>query len=76
MMMIDEALHMNPAETVGSKKSPRITVSLPPRDYTVLTELAERHDVSMSWLTRQALVEFIEKYRGARTRLPLYLGKH
>ena len=59
----------------GSQKGPRITVSLSERDHAALTELAERHDVSISWLTRQALVEFIKQYKDVQIRLPLYVKK-
>ena len=59
----------------GSRKRPRITVSLSERDHASLTELAERHDVSISWFARQALVEFIEKYKDTQSRLPLHIKK-
>ena len=50
-------------------------MSLPHRDHATLTELAERHDVSISWLTRQALVEFIDKHQDTQAQLPLQLRK-
>ena len=58
-----------------SRKWPRITVSLSERNHAELTGLAERHDVSISWLARQALVEFIDKYRDIQAQLPLHIKK-
>ena len=59
----------------GTRKGPRITVSLSERDHAALTEVAERHDVSISWLTRQALVEFIDKYKDTQAQLPLQIKR-
>jgi hypothetical protein len=38
--------------------------------------LAEKHDVSMAWLGRQAILEFLNRYRGERLQLPLRLQVH
>ena len=43
-----------------SKNSTRITVSLPDCDHAALAAIAERHDVSLSWLARRAVAEFLE----------------
>ena len=67
---------MNMSAPRGSLKGPRITVSLSERDHAALTELAGRHDVSISWCARQAVVEFIEKYKDTQARLPLRIKKH
>ena len=56
------------------RKTTRITVSLPDNEYTALAALAERHDVSLSWLTRRAVVEFLERYERADAQLPLDLS--
>ena len=45
-----------------SKSSTRITVSLPDDDHTALSAMAERHDVSLSWLARRAVAEFLENH--------------
>ena len=66
---------MNLPESRRSRKGSRITVSLSERDHATLTELAERHDVSISWLTRQALVEFIDKHKDTQAQLPLQIRK-
>ena len=54
----------------GNKKGPRITVSLQDIEYTALSALAETYDVSLSWLTRQAIVEFLERYQNKGLPLP------
>jgi len=42
-------------------KSTRLTVSLEEHDYDTLTEIALARDVSLSWVIRQAVKQFIEK---------------
>ena len=59
---------------VKAKKSTRITVSLPSREYTELSALAEQYDVSLSWLTRQAVSEFLERHSKGDLQLPLVLS--
>jgi len=59
----------------GLKKAQRITVSLQNVEHAALSELAERHDVSLSWLTRQAIVEFLERHKQGELQLPLQLRK-
>lgn len=55
------------------KKGTRITASLPDRDHTELLAMAEHNDVSLSWLARQAITEFLGRYRDASVQLPLHL---
>lgn len=50
---------------VRSKKSTRITVSLADYEHAGLTALAEKYDVSLSWLTRKAVLEFLQQYGGS-----------
>lgn len=57
------------------QKGQRITVSLSQSNHAELTKLAQRHDVSISWLARQALVDFIDKYKDAQAKLPLHITK-
>ncbi|WP_417519891.1 ribbon-helix-helix protein, CopG family [Minwuia sp.] len=59
---------------VGIKKAQRITVSLHASEHASLCALAERYDVSLSWLTRQAITEFLERYENGEFQLPLQLG--
>ena len=53
--------------------SRRITVSLPAKEHTALSALAQKHDVSLSWLTRKAITEFLNRYGkdGAQLMLDL-----
>ena len=77
-MTHDESTHFNSMKATASRASPkarRISVSLPEREHAILSEMAERHDVSISWFARKAIAEFIDKYQGERTQLPLLVGK-
>lgn len=51
--------------------STRITVSLPEKEHAALTELAREHDVSLSWLTRKAVIEFLNQHRDESQRSAL-----
>ena len=53
------------------KKNTRITVNQRDKEYAKLTALAERHDVSLSRITRQAIVEFLKRYGTGESQLPL-----
>lgn len=55
------------------RKTTRITVSLADEEYGELTALADRYDVSMSWLTRQAVVEFLKMQGRGSNQLPFEL---
>lgn len=46
----------------------RITVSLPDKEHAALTALAQQHDVSLSWLTRRAVMEFLQRYGNGGTQ--------
>lgn len=46
----------------GKRRLKRATISVDSDDYAALGKLAQRMDVSASWLTRQAIREFLEKY--------------
>ena len=52
---------------------PRISISLPEQHYTALCALAEEHRISLAWLGRQAVAEFLERYQGRDLQLPLTL---
>lgn len=54
------------------KFGPRLTVSLTERDYDALTALAEKDDVSVSWVIRRAIDEYLDNHRHeAEPALPL-----
>ena len=56
----------------GKKPSIRLSVNLDLTDHAVLVRLAERHDVSIAWLVRKAVSEFVERYgRSDQGELPL-----
>ena len=46
----------------SNKRFIRATMSLDKDDYTALGNLAQRMEVSTSWLTRQAIRDFLDKY--------------
>ena len=50
------------------RKSTRLTVSLEEQDYAALAELAVTRDVSLSWLIRQAVRQFIDRAQAVDTR--------
>ena len=53
----------------------RFSVALNANEYAELATLAERHRVSMAWLVRNAVAEFLDRYRDQDdTQLPLPLA--
>ncbi|MGO6746392.1 ribbon-helix-helix domain-containing protein [Rhizobium ruizarguesonis] len=50
-------------------KSTRLTVSLKEQDYDALTQIAVARDVSLSWVIRQAIRQFIEKDRDSEHKI-------
>jgi predicted transcriptional regulator len=53
----------------------RLSVNLSQNEYQELTALAEKHQVSMAWLGRQAIQEFLSRYRQEELQLPLKLTR-
>ena len=51
----------------------RVTVSIDERDYEQLVALAEEHRVSLAWLVRYAVADFLDRYRREQLELPLEL---
>lgn len=43
----------------SKKLGPRVTVSVTPGDYDTLNTLAEKNDVSVSWVVRRAIHEYL-----------------
>jgi Ribbon-helix-helix protein, copG family len=56
------------------KLATRVTVSVDERDYEQLVALADEHRVSLAWLVRYAVTDFLERYRQDQLELPLELG--
>ena len=62
---------------IGSKRQtgkPRLSVGLSDSELAELLALKDKHNVSMAWIGRQAILEFINKYQGEHTQLPLKLS--
>ena len=57
----------------GKKLATRVTVSVDERDYEQLSALAEEHRVSLAWLVRYAVGDFLQRYRQDQLELPLEL---
>ena len=54
------------------KFGPRLTVSLTSSDYDALSALADKDDVSVSWVVRRAIGEYLDNHRHeAEPVLPL-----
>ena len=47
----------------SKKLGPRVTVSVTPGDYDTLNTLAEKDDVSVSWVVRRAIHEYLLRHQ-------------
>lgn len=61
-MITSESGMVGGPKMAGKKRLIRATMSLDKEDYVALGRVAVRMDVSSSWLVRQAIREFLEKY--------------
>ena len=52
----------------------RVTVNLEDREYRELSALSDKHRVSLAWLSRQAIAQFLERYENEALQLPLSLS--
>ena len=52
----------------------RVTVNLEEPEYAVLSALSGKHRVSLAWLGRQAIIEFLERHEDEEVQLPLMLS--
>jgi hypothetical protein len=50
---------------------PRISINLPESEYAQLAAVAEKHKISMAWIGRKAIVDFLERQREDPIQLPL-----
>lgn len=57
---------------VGEKLN-RVSVGLSGTEYAELKGLSEKHHISLAWLGRRAIVEFLDNYRNEDLQLPLIL---
>lgn len=51
----------------------RVTINLAEEEYEALSALSEENRVSLAWLGRQAIIEFLDRYGGHQPQLPLKL---
>ena len=51
----------------------RVSLNLGPEEYREVTALADVARVSKAWIGRQALIEYLERYRGRELQFPLDL---
>lgn len=49
----------------------RISINLPEDEYAELSAMAEKHRISMAWIGRKAILDFVERYREGPLQLPL-----
>lgn len=52
----------------------RVTVNLTDREYQQLSVLSQKNRVSLAWLGRQAIIEFLDRYANGQQQLPLEFG--
>ena len=53
----------------------RVSLTLTPEEFREIAALAEHARVSKAWIGRQALIEFLERYRDCDLQLPLDLAR-
>ncbi len=53
----------------------RLSLNLTPEEHREVAALAETSRVSKAWIGRQALIEFLDRYRDRDLQLPLDLGR-
>jgi hypothetical protein len=49
----------------------RVSINLDDSEYAELAGLAERHKLSMAWIGRTAILEFLDRHRDKALQLPL-----
>ncbi len=49
----------------------RISINLPESEYAELAAMAEKHNISMAWIGRKAILDFLERNRENHLQLPL-----
>lgn len=60
----------------GRKPTIRLSISVDRADHAELARLAAEHDLSLAWIVRRAITDFVEKNRaGPQGELPLPRGQ-
>ncbi len=63
------------ARPKGKKPAVRLSISLNSADHAELSRLAARHDLSVAWMVRKAVSEFVERNANQdQPVLPLHRG--
>ncbi len=63
------------ARPKGKKPTVRLSISLDPADHAELSRLAARHELSVAWMVRKAVSEFVERNANQdQPVLPLHRG--
>lgn len=52
---------------------PRISLTLDEKEYNELSDLSQKHQVSMAWICRKAISYFLEQFDKEQIQLPLPL---
>lgn len=52
----------------------RVTINIDDREFRQLAALSDKHRVSLAWLGRQAIIEFLERHEDEELQLPLSLS--
>lgn len=52
----------------------RIAISLDDEEFLELDALSDRHDVSLAWIGRQAVLEFLSRYKDQQLPLPMRIA--
>ena len=52
----------------------RVTVNLEAPEYNQLSALADKHRISLAWLGRRAIIEFLERNGQEELQFPLKLS--
>lgn len=55
-----------------ARKTIRTSVSLPEDQYAIVAQLAEQNDVSVAWVIRQAIHQYLESTENSQLALPIY----
>jgi hypothetical protein len=70
---VNKVLHSVPAE--GKLRMPttkhRIAANLTDAEFSELAAMAHKYDVSLAWIGRRAVLDFIDRYRTEQLYLPL-----
>ena len=52
----------------------RVTVNLEETEFKELSAISQKHRVSLAWLGRKAMIEFLERFEQEELQLPLILS--